>query len=310
MNEDVPSPDTSRSNLPTRRDRELVPLPQFPKRSAEDHKGSFGKALLVGGSRGMSGSITLSGMAALRGGAGLVFLAVPDPILEVVAAAEPSYLTVPLIADVHGKISSDARTQLMEQCQAADAVGIGPGLGQSAGLTALVHWVYNRHEGPLVLDADALNALASQTDCLENPGGPRVLTPHPGEFSRLMGSNSQTIQANRLEIARQFAKRYGVVLVLKGHQTVISDGERTVLNRTGNAGMATGGTGDVLTGLITALIAQGLPPFEAAQLGAYVHGLAGDLAAAELGPISLIASDLIRFLPAAIRHGALAGRSE
>jgi NAD(P)H-hydrate epimerase len=156
----------------------------------------------------------------------------------------------------------------------------------------------------MVLDADALNALAegelSSTQS-NSPPAPRVLTPHPGEFARLLRTKTAEVQSHREELAAQFAKRHGVVVVLKGRQTVVTDGARLSINTTGNPGMATGGTGDVLTGVITALICQGLAPYDAARLGTHVHGLAGDLAAQELGQVSLIASDLVKFLPAAFR---------
>jgi NAD(P)H-hydrate epimerase len=171
-------------------------------------------------------------------------------------------------------------------------------LGRSQPLVEVVGQLYREVKQPMVVDADALFALARQPQLLAHPGGPRVLTPHPGEFGRLTGRES--IPNNEREmLARDFAQRTGVVLVLKGHRTVIADGEQLAINSTGNPGMATGGTGDVLTGIITALLGQGLSPYDAARLGVYVHGLAGDLAASELGEVSLIAHDLVDFLPTA-----------
>jgi NAD(P)H-hydrate epimerase len=165
-------------------------------------------------------------------------------------------------------------------------------------LVELVGWLYKSLTQPLVVDADALNALSQQPDILAKPGGPRIFTPHPGEFGRLIGQDS--ILANQREkLARQFAQQTGGVVVLKGHHTVVTDGRSLSLNSTGNPGMATGGTGDVLTGIITALVGQHLLPLDAARLGVYVHGLAGDLAAADLGEVSMIASDLIKHLPRA-----------
>jgi NAD(P)H-hydrate epimerase len=155
---------------------------------------------------------------------------------------------------------------------------------------------------PMVLDADGINALAGQTDSLKDHAAPIILTPHPGEFARLLGCDVPTVQARRQELAAQFAQKYEVVVVLKGHATVVTDGRRIYQNPTGNPGMATGGTGDVLTGLIAALLGQGLEPFAAAQLGVYLHGLAGDLAKAELGEASMIASDLLTYLPHALRQ--------
>jgi ADP-dependent NAD(P)H-hydrate dehydratase len=271
-------------------------LPRLPARAPESHKGSFGTALIIGGSRGMTGAVSLSGMAALRGGAGLVRLAVADACLETVASLEPSYMTAALPADPAGRIAYTAREPIVRWASAATAVACGPGLGRSLGLTALVAWLYENLAQPLVVDADGLNALAARPDVLARPGGPRILTPHPGEFARLLGA-SRVPAEERDAKAVELARHCGVILVLKGHRTLITDGHRLVRNPTGNPGMATGGTGDVLTGLITSLACQNLPPFEAAQLGVYLHGLAGDLAAAQLGQEAMTASDLVRFLP-------------
>jgi ADP-dependent NAD(P)H-hydrate dehydratase len=277
-------------------------LPRLAKRPADSNKGSFGRALLIGGSRGMAGAAGLAGMAALRSGAGLVRLAVADCCLDTIASFEPSFMTSPLPCDADGRIAGAAREPLAELLKNTTTVGCGPGLSRSAGLDELVAWLYTNVRQPAVFDADALNALAAQPEALGKPGGPRVLTPHPGEFARLVQAKDigkrdvQELQA--IELAGELS----VVIVLKGHRTLITDGKRHAHNTTGNPGMATGGTGDVLTGVITALLGQGLSPFDAARLGAHVHGLAGDLAAAELGEGSLVASDLIRFLPLAFRQ--------
>ncbi len=275
-------------------------LPRLPDRDPESHKGTFGTALLVGGSRGMTGAVALAGMAALRGGAGLVRLAVADVCLEVVAGIEPSYMTSPLPSDRAGRIAYAALDRIVELAARATVVGCGPGLGRSLGLTALVARLYQHLAQPMVVDADGLNALSARPETLARPGGPRILTPHPGEFARLLGVDGVPAD-QRQPRAVEFAARSGVVLVLKGHRTLITDGRREAINPTGNPGMATGGTGDVLTGLITALACQHLSPFDAARLGVYLHGLAGDLAAEELGQESLIAADLIRYLPAAFK---------
>ena len=276
------------------------PLPQLPPRNPDSHKGDFGRALLIGGSTGMAGAIGLAGMAAMRAGAGLVKLAVAEPSLPIVAGYEPGYMTAPLLADEQGRLSARSRDAIIELCAAATAVGLGPGLGRSRDLTSLVGWLYKHIEKPLVVDADGLNALAEQPQSLAKPGGPRILTPHPGEFARLTGG--QIPQPHeREQLAQQFAARCGVVVVLKGRGTVVTDGQRVSVNTTGNPGMATGGTGDVLTGVITALLCQSLGPYEAARLGVYLHGLAGDLAAEALGQVGMIARDLIDYLPRAIR---------
>jgi ADP-dependent NAD(P)H-hydrate dehydratase len=280
---------------------EQTPLPQLPERAVDAHKGHFGLALLVGGSRGMAGAMGLAGMAALRGGAGLVRLAVPDVCLDTIAGFEPSYMTSPLPSDPAGRIAFRARRRIVELAEAATVVACGPGMGRSLGLDALVSSLYANLPQPMVVDADGLNALAARPDILPKPGGPRILTPHPGEFARLLGTDRVSPNKREAE-AVKLAARLGVVIVVKGHQTCITESKKRSINTTGNPGMATGGSGDVLTGLITALACQGLSPFDAARLGVYLHGLAGDLAAAELGQQSLIASDLVRFLPQAFRQ--------
>lgn len=275
-------------------------IPQLPKRSLDSHKGDFGRALLIGGSRGMSGAVSLAGRAALRSGAGLVTLATADVCLETVASFEPSYMTVPLACDDAGRIAALAKERIAELAGVATCVACGPGLGQSSDLTSLVGWLYRSLELPMVLDADALNALAQRPQGLAGAGGPRVLTPHPGEFRRLLGSGDA--DDDLVQRAIELAGEFNVVIVLKGHRTLTTDGDRQTRNETGNPGMATGGSGDVLTGVITALICQGLTPYDAARLGVHMHGLAGDLAAAELGQVSLISSDLIQYLPRAFEQ--------
>ncbi|MBN2023872.1 MAG: NAD(P)H-hydrate dehydratase [Pirellulales bacterium] len=274
-------------------------LPSLPPRADDSHKGDFGLTLIVGGSRGMSGAVGLAGMAALRGGAGLVRLAVPDVCLDVIAAFEPSYMTVPLACDERGRIAAAAFDEIVRLAEPATVVAVGPGLGRSADLDELVGRLYRELAKPMVLDADALNALAAEPERLAKPGGPRVLTPHPGEFARLTGGSVAPDQ--RAEAAREFARRCGVVLVLKSHRTCVTDGTAVYENATGNPGMATGGSGDVLTGLVAALWRQGLGPLEAARLAVHLHGRAGDLAAEEVGQVSLVASDLVRYLPRAFR---------
>lgn len=275
-------------------------LPRLPERSRDAHKGDFGLALVVGGSRGMAGAVALAGMAALRGGAGLVRLAVPDVCLDTVAGFEPSYMTLALPADRRGRIAFEARAGIVAAAAQARWVAYGPGLGRSAGLDALTAWLFAHLPRPMVIDADGLNALAARCEALGPAPAPRILTPHPGEFARLFGRRISPEE--RESAARALAARWQTVVVLKGHRTVITDGTRLAINPTGNPGMATGGSGDVLTGLIAALGCQGLAPFEAAQLGVFLHGLAGDLAARELSEEALMASDLVRFLPNAVQQ--------
>ncbi len=278
-------------------------LPRLPAREPDSHKNTFGRAVLIGGSLGMSGAITMSGLAALRGGAGLVQLGVPKSIQNVVASYEPSYMVRGLPEDGEGRLTTIAREQITELAASATAVAVGPGLGRSGELVELVGWLYTTLEKPMVIDADGLNALAERPDVLHQPPAPRILTPHPGEFARLVSEKQQDSDARR-QRAIQLAHECGIVVVLKGAGTLITDGERSGINETGNPGLATGGTGDVLTGLITALVCQGLAPWAAARLGVHLHGLAGDMAAEELGQVSLIASDLVNYLPAAFQEHA------
>jgi NAD(P)H-hydrate epimerase len=274
-------------------------LPRLLPRAADSHKGSYGRVLVVGGSRGMSGASILCASAALRGGAGLVRLAVPAAILSIVSAANPCYTTAGLPHDENGRLTDAAEVELLELAQNNDVIAAGPGLGEGPGISAVVRALLKITAGPLVLDADGLNALAGYLDHLTTAGGPIIMTPHPGEFSRLLGITIDAVQAHRQELAVRFATERKVVLVLKGHETLVTDGRRLYRNLTGNPGMATGGTGDVLTGVIAALLGQGLQPFEAAQLGVYLHGLAGDLGRNVLGEVSLTAADLLDYLPAA-----------
>ncbi len=270
-------------------------FPEIPPRNPQSHKGDYGRVLLIGGSRGMSGAIALAGMAATRSGAGLVTLAVPDPCLETVACFDPCYMTVPIAADGNGRLALSAKTTLLELTVNFTSVGLGPGLSRSPGLTQLVSEIYKRVTCPMVVDADALNALSERPAGLANPGGPRILTPHPGEFRRLIGANLPLDECQGR--AKQLAAEFGIIVVLKGHQTLVTDGQDSFQNDTGNPGMATGGSGDVLTGIVTGLLGQGFAPLDAARLGVYVHGLAGDLACDDLGELSLIASDIIEYLP-------------
>ncbi|HEY2760956.1 MAG TPA: NAD(P)H-hydrate dehydratase [Pirellulales bacterium] len=278
-------------------------LPKLAPRAPESHKGLFGHALLVGGSKGMGGAISLAGMAALRSGAGLVTVATSEACQPVVASYEPSYMTAPLACDEQGRLAKAAHRRIAELAAKCSSIGIGPGMQVTSDVDYLVGRLYFEFTQPMVFDADALNALSTQPDLFSRHAGPRIVTPHPGEFARLAGIPKLN-PAEREDRAKDFAIRGNTIVVLKGHRTIVTDGHDLYLNSTGNPGMATGGCGDVLTGIITALLGQGLSPFEAAQLGVHVHGLAGDLAAEVLGQVSLIASDLLRFLPEAFKRVA------
>ncbi|HEV7282734.1 MAG TPA: NAD(P)H-hydrate dehydratase [Pirellulaceae bacterium] len=292
-----------------------TPLPRLPKRQPDGHKGTYGRALLIGGSRGMSGSIALSGLSCLKSGAGLVTLAVPHRCLETVASFHPAYMTMPLPDDANGALSKKALPKIHELLEAKDAAAVGPGLGQSADVQRIVQELFASAPCPLVIDADGLNALAKAGDALKPATHPRILTPHPGEFARLeaalldeakeTGANdaggAEPDRDRQKAAAKLLASKLNSIVVLKGHRTFVTDGERTHENETGNPGMATGGTGDCLTGTLAALLGQKLAPFEAAVLGVHVHGLAGDLAAAACGQVGMTALDLAEHLPAAFK---------
>lgn len=278
------------------------PLPQLPPRSADSHKGDFGRVLIVGGSRGMSGAPALAGMAALRSGAGLVTVAIPSSIQAIVASFEPAYMTLGCGTETNAAFESVIGEPLLNTAEGMSAVAIGPGMGTDSSTVELVQRLLIELPVPTVVDADGLNALAKNVSLLKQSTGRRILTPHPGEFSRLIGKKASEDEQTRVYQAAELCnqgKAGDTIVVLKGHRTIVTDGQRYSINTTGNPGMATGGTGDCLTGIIVALTAQALDPFAASRLGAHVHGLAGDLAAATLGQVSMTARDLIDYLPKA-----------
>ena len=270
-------------------------VPMLPRRQAGGHKGDYGTVLVIAGSRGMAGAAALVGAAALRSGAGRVRVASAAEVQPTVASFEPSYMTFPLPDDGDGFIRFPASRKALEKLLAGSTVlAVGPGLGQSDELNALLRWIVEDLELPTVLDADALNNLIGQVDLLERLKRPIVLTPHPAEFARLVGRMTAEVQADREGMAMSLAgKSEHLTVVLKGQGTIVTDGRRVFVNTSGNPGMATCGAGDVLTGIIPALIGQGLPAFEAAVLGAHAHGLAGDIARDQNGEVGLIAGDIV-----------------
>ena len=276
----------------------MTQLPEFKQRTADSHKGEYGRVLIIGGSVGMSGSVAMAGKACLRSGAGLVTIATPRDCLDVVASFEPSLMTRPLSCDSQGRVSETSLEAIDDLLQTADCVALGPGLGRSPAIDKFVGRLYTNVTAPMVIDADALNALAAKPKRLLSPAGPRILTPHSGEFRRLVSDSFETREEEEQQ-AQKFARQREVTLILKGYRSLVTDGTRVRHNETGNPGMATGGSGDVLTGVIAGLVAQAYSTWDAAVLGCHLHGLAGDLAAQRLGQTSLIASDLLDFLPPA-----------
>ena len=273
----------------------------FLKRKPDAHKGDFGRVLVVGGSRDMPGAPALAALAALRAGAGLVKVACPAGVQQTIIGLCPCATSHALPQSQAGLIPRTAGRQLQALAEAHDAVAVGPGMGASPGGAALVAALLALPDKPAIVDADGLNNLAARRGWWKSCRAQAVLTPHPGEMRRLIqGAGLNLDPARRTDCTRRFAQATGQVVVLKGAGTVVSDGRRLYVNKTGNPGMATGGSGDVLTGIIAALLGQGLEPFAAAVAGVYLHGLAGDLAAKTLGQTSLIATDLIDYFPAAV----------
>ena len=265
-------------------------MTRLPKRKPDTHKGDYGRVLVVAGSPGMCGAAALAALGAHRSGAGLVYVACPENVVDV--------LSIKLDCAVIRAFPRQATVEkILEHAADCDVAVIGPGLSREAYVVDALRELVPMLTIPFVLDADGLNAFEGHPDLLARGQAPRVLTPHPGEAARLLGRPIE----DRSAVAVELAKRLMAVVVLKGHRTVIADGKKTAVNKTGNPGMATGGTGDVLAGVIGALIGQGMSPFDAAVYGAHVHGKAGDLAKRKVGEISLMATDLLDALPRAFK---------
>jgi len=267
-------------------------LNMLPDRNPIAHKGDFGKILLLCGSRGYTGAAALAAMGALRCGAGLVYLGVPESIYEIEAIKLNEPVVIPL-PDMNGMLSVQALDRIMELLPNMDTVLIGRGMGCSDNTFSVVKRVLCEFSGPVVLDADGINVLAGHIDILRGRTGVTVLTPHEGEFQRIGG----LLTEDRITSAKKFATDSKSIVLLKGHRTVITDGEETYVNPTGNPGMAVGGSGDVLAGMISALLGQGITPLEAAACGAWLHGAAGDICAEEIGQYGLLPTDMLGVLP-------------
>jgi hydroxyethylthiazole kinase-like uncharacterized protein yjeF len=266
----------------------------LPRRQSDSHKGNFGHALLIGGSKGMMGAIQMSSLAALRAGAGLVTAALPKSMLPALQSSCMELMVKGLEEDSTGKISNSAQPLIKELLHKTNVCAIGPGMGTNSDAAELVRFVLAAGEQPVVIDADGINALQGKTQLLLDAKMPVVITPHPGEMARLTGLSIADIQAQRIDVARKFAQEWKVIIVLKGHKTIVAGSQGEIfVNLSGNQGMATAGSGDVLTGIITSFIAQGLKPFAAAVAGVYIHGLSGDIMAHKKSQRALIAGDLI-----------------
>ena len=267
-------------------------LAKLPDRDPRGHKGDYGRLLLLCGSRGYTGAAALAAVGALRCGAGLVFLGVPESIyaIEAVKLTEP--VVFPLL-DREGMFAAEAAEQIKERLGRMDAVLIGPGLGQSEGTLAVLRCVLNSFSGPVIVDADGINLLSQHKDLLRGRTGITILTPHEGEAARLLGRAVTDRKTDALLLAREL----GAILLLKGHQTLITDGEVVFCNPTGNPGMAVGGSGDVLAGMIAGLLGQKLSALDAAACAVWLHGAAGDLCAREMGQYAMLPTDYLEVLP-------------
>lgn len=264
----------------------------LPDRDIFAYKGNFGRVLLLCGSVGYTGAAALSAMGALRVGAGLVYLGVPKSIYAIEATKLLESIVFPL-ADKGGKLSADAWREITDLLPKMDAVLFGPGLGQSEGISILLSRLLLSFDGPIVLDADGINCLREHKDILRGRMAPVIITPHQGEFERCYGRPCE----NRAIDAGKLAADLGIIVVLKGHHTVITNGTDFFINETGNPGMAVGGSGDILAGMIVGLIGQGIDPIKASACAAWIHGAAGDICAKELGQYGMLPSDLLSVIP-------------
>ena len=264
----------------------------LPVRCVNTHKGDYGRILLLCGSVGYTGAAALAAMGALRAGAGLVYLGVPESIYMI----EAMKLTEPIVKplkDQNGMISIAAIDQIAQLAKNTDAVLIGPGLGVSDGSYHVVRWILENYHGPVVLDADGINVMKAHKDVLRGRTSPTILTPHEGEFKRIGGDLSK----GRLSAATSFAQELGIIVVLKGHETIITNGIDCFLNQAGNPGMSVGGSGDVLAGILVGLLGQKIPPLEAATCAVWLHSAVGDICAEEIGQYGMLPSDMLHVLP-------------
>lgn len=270
----------------------------FSSRKKDSHKGDYGRLLCICGSKGMAGAAVLSASAAMRCGIGIVNMAVPKSIYNIVAAQLSEPIFTLLNENESGTISFSNMHELTVNLQKSTACLIGCGLGNNDDTKKIVYEIISKNKIPTVIDADGINAVSENIDVLKTAKSEIILTPHPGEMARLLGTSIETVQSNRTEIAKDFALQYKVILVLKGYETIVAlpTGE-LFINRLGNPGMATAGSGDVLAGMISAFLAQGMSAKESAKCGVFLHALAGDRCAEKLSQISMISSDIIKELP-------------
>jgi len=278
-------------------------ISQIPRRRDDTHKGDFGHAFVLAGSRGLTGAAYLASQAAIRSGSGLVTCAIPESLNAVMEVKLTEVMTLALPETKELSLSQVAEKEIVKFSEKADVLAVGPGLSSHKDTQKLVRGVLISVKKPLVLDADGIISVVGHLEVLKKRKAPTVLTPHPGEMSKLIGKDVSFVEARREKVASDFATKHKVILLLKGHRTVVADSKGSVyVNETGNSGMSTAGVGDVLTGMIASFVGQGINPYSAAVIGAYIHGLAGDMAARELGQFGMIAGDLLNKLPQAIEE--------
>ncbi|MCM8786334.1 MAG: NAD(P)H-hydrate dehydratase [Candidatus Omnitrophica bacterium] len=279
-------------------------------RKKDSHKGDYGHLFIIGGSPGLTGAVCLSGISALRTGCGLVTIGIPETLNQIIEIKLTEVMSLPLPETEDHYFSLDAYDKAIEFIEKkADSVLIGPGISLHPETKKFVKKIIPEIKKPLIIDADALKIISENLEILNSVEKP-ILTPHPGEMSFLTKFKIEEIQKNRVEVAKSFAKKYNVILILKGYRTVVTDGENTYINLTGNPGMATAGTGDVLAGIIGGILSQGEDKFISAKYGVFIHGLAGDLAKKEKGEISLIASDIIEKIPDVFKYLKKGGKND
>lgn len=272
----------------------------MPKRFKNSHKGDYGKVLIIAGSKGMSGAAYLSAQTSVISGSGLVFLAVPNAINSALEAKTTEAMTIPL-SDNNGHINENAVDAILRKADSVDAILIGPGLGRSEDIGFILKKLLHHSKVPVIIDADGINAAAKNMEMIENSACSLVFTPHTMEMSRLTGLDAEFIEKNRLVVSREFAEEYGAVVILKGHHTIVTASDGTqYISITGNSGLATGGSGDVLAGLTVSLAALGVDEAKAAAMAVHIHGTAGDIAAAKYGEMSVTASKVMKSIPEAL----------
>lgn len=275
-------------------------IEKIPSRREDSHKGDYGRVFVLAGSKGMTGAAYLASQGALYSGSGLVTNGIPESLNPIMETKLTEVMTLPLEETDDQSLSLKAKPNILGFAKKCDVVAIGPGLGSDGSTKMLVAELLAEIEQPVVLDADGINALEGDMEVLRKRGFRTVITPHPGELARLMRKDVEEIQSNRSDMARSVAEVTGAVVVLKGHRTVVANPEgKLYVNETGNSGMASGGTGDILTGMIASFIGQGIDDYSSAVCAVYIHGMAGDIAAEEVGQFSMTASDILDFLPEA-----------